>query len=132
VGSRDRGNLGHGKITTTTEHFTVPPSVIHITVIARGAHGAGSPVTDGGRVHAVIPVTPGEKLVIYVGGDASDVREHGDKLLIASWSPVAVGATVESIPIWLQVRGRKGRWTHWRQRLSRKIIRSQAERTSHS
>ena len=68
-----------------------------------------STVTDGGRVRAVIPVTPRERLVIYVGGDASgatagfngggsgapggyitehgyggggasDVREHGDRL----------------------------------------------------
>lgn len=43
----------------------------HISVVARGAKGAGSPIVDGGRVHAIIPVTPGEKLVIYVGGDGS-------------------------------------------------------------
>lgn len=49
----------------------MPVHVTQIKVIARGAHGVGSPVSDGGRVHAVIPVTPGEKLVIYVGGDAS-------------------------------------------------------------
>jgi hypothetical protein len=49
----------------------VPTQVTRITVVARGAHGAGSPLPYGGRVHAVIPVAPGEKLVIYVGGDAS-------------------------------------------------------------
>jgi len=53
------------------QDFTVPRGVSYITVVARGAHGAGSPVADGGRVHAVIPVTPGEQLVVYVGGDAS-------------------------------------------------------------
>ncbi len=53
------------------QYFTVPAGVRQIKVIARGAKGAGSPVAYGGRVHAVIPVTPGEKLVVYVGGDAS-------------------------------------------------------------
>lgn len=57
--------------TGRAQDFRVPEGVTHITVVARGAHGAGSPAVDGGRVHAVIPVTPGEKLVIYVGGDAS-------------------------------------------------------------
>jgi hypothetical protein len=55
--------------TGETQYFTVPAGVRQIKVIARGARGAGSPVAYGGRVHAVIPVTPGEKLVVYVGGD---------------------------------------------------------------
>jgi hypothetical protein len=54
------------------QDFTVPAGVTHISVVARGAHGGGSPKVHGGRVHAVIPVTPGEKLVVYVGGDASE------------------------------------------------------------
>ncbi len=54
------------------QDFTVPAGVTHITVVARGAHGAGSATQAyGGRVHAIIRVTPGEELVIYVGGDAS-------------------------------------------------------------
>src|SRR5580692_4946883 len=57
--------------TGEAQDFTVPAHVTQIKVIARGAHGAGSPVSDGGRVHALIPVTPGERLVVYVGGDAS-------------------------------------------------------------
>ena len=47
-----------------------------LKVVVRGAEGAiGSrdtgPISHGGRVHAVIPVTPGETLVVYVGGDAT-------------------------------------------------------------
>ncbi|MFY9739833.1 MAG: hypothetical protein WAK11_12410 [Candidatus Cybelea sp.] len=52
--------------------FDVPTGVTQISVVARGAKGAGKPIADGGRVHAVIPVTPGETLVVYVGGDASE------------------------------------------------------------
>jgi hypothetical protein len=74
------------------QHFTVPLRVTHITVVARGAKGAGyrgpdggsiigtfgvplgyySGDTYGGRVRVVIPVTPREKLIVYVGGDAID------------------------------------------------------------
>jgi hypothetical protein len=57
--------------TGKSQDFKVPAGVTHITVVARGATGAGNPIADGGRVHAVIPVTPGETLVVYVGGDAS-------------------------------------------------------------
>ncbi len=55
------------------QDFTVPAGVTQLKVVARGARGAGSPKADGGRVHAVIPVTPGEKLVVYVGGDATEL-----------------------------------------------------------
>jgi hypothetical protein len=57
--------------TGAAQHFEVPAGLRQIDVVARGAHGAGSSLSDGGRIHAVIPVTPGEKLVVYVGGDAS-------------------------------------------------------------
>ncbi len=53
------------------QDFTVPAGVRHISVVARGASGAGFAAARGGRVHADIPVTPGERLVVYVGGDAS-------------------------------------------------------------
>ena len=51
--------------------FDVPNGVKQVEVDARGAKGAGSSEVYGGRVRAVIPVTPGETLVIYVAGDAS-------------------------------------------------------------
>ena len=51
--------------------FRVPPHVRQIRVVGRGGKGAGTSVAYGGRVSAVIRVTPGEKLVVYVGGDAS-------------------------------------------------------------
>ena len=57
--------------TGAAQHFRVPEGVTLITVVARGAKGAGARVAFGGRVHALIPVTPGERLVVYVGGDAS-------------------------------------------------------------
>jgi hypothetical protein len=57
--------------TGAAQSFTVPARVRQVTVVARGAKGAGNPIADGGRVHAVIAVTPGERLAVYVGGDAS-------------------------------------------------------------
>jgi hypothetical protein len=58
--------------TGAAQYFRVPEGVTHIAVVARGAKGAGAHGGSfGGRVHALIPVTPGEKLVVYVGGDAS-------------------------------------------------------------
>ncbi|MGA8795662.1 MAG: hypothetical protein WB526_01175 [Candidatus Cybelea sp.] len=57
--------------TGAAQHLRVPEGVTLITVVARGAKGAGARVAFGGRVHALIPVTPGERLVVYVGGDAS-------------------------------------------------------------
>ncbi|MFY9738831.1 MAG: hypothetical protein WAK11_07215 [Candidatus Cybelea sp.] len=73
------------------QDFTVPAGVRQIKVVARGAKGAGYRGPDGGRiigtfgvplgyysgdvyggrVRAVIPVTPREKLIVYVGGDGS-------------------------------------------------------------
>jgi hypothetical protein len=59
--------------------FTVPPGVTTIKIIALGAsggastggYGTGGVGGDGGRVKATIPVTPDEKLVVFVGGKAS-------------------------------------------------------------
>ncbi len=54
--------------------FRVPPNVRSITVVARGASSAACQYTSlayggrGGRVFAVIPVTPHQKLWVYVGG----------------------------------------------------------------
>jgi hypothetical protein len=51
--------------------FTVPALVSRIRVIAFGAAGGGVVprfTGRGGRVSAIIPVTPGEKLIVYVGG----------------------------------------------------------------
>lgn len=67
-------SLPHDKTfhhTGRAQDFKVPAGVTQITVLALGAHGAGSPAAYGGRVHAVIPVTPGETLLVFVGGDAS-------------------------------------------------------------
>jgi hypothetical protein len=57
--------------TGRAQYFTVPAGVTQISVVARCAKGAGKPIADGGRVHAVIPVTPRERLAVLVGGDAS-------------------------------------------------------------
>jgi hypothetical protein len=57
--------------TGAKQDFTVPSGVTQLKVIAFGAHGAGSTEAYGGRVRAVISVAPGEKLVVFVGGDAS-------------------------------------------------------------
>jgi hypothetical protein len=51
------------------QSFVVPAGVTRITVVARGAHGVGCPRTGrGARVYAELPVTPKERLDIYVGG----------------------------------------------------------------
>jgi hypothetical protein len=53
------------------QDFRVPAGVTHIRVIARGGKGAGATLVYPGRVRASIRVKPGERLVVYVGGDAS-------------------------------------------------------------
>jgi trimeric autotransporter adhesin len=93
------------KYTGEAQDFKVPAGIRMLKVVALGAHGAlgsrgSGSVALGGRVSAVIPVTPGEKLVVYVGGNASeksggfnggadgasggggasDVRQGGDRL----------------------------------------------------
>jgi hypothetical protein len=57
------------------QKFKVPANVTEITVVARGAAGGGNFYRGrggyGGRVYAIIPVRPGERLAIFVGGAAS-------------------------------------------------------------
>ena len=87
--------------------FAVPSGVRHLRIAASGAGGAGFDETanSAGFVRATIPVTPGETLYVYVGGEgtisggfngggngggctifcyggggASDVRQGGDAL----------------------------------------------------
>jgi Glycine rich protein len=66
------------KYTDPRQSFKVPTGVTKITVVARGAAGAGETGScgaeyfgRGGRVYAVIPVRPGERLYVYVGGQGS-------------------------------------------------------------
>lgn len=54
--------------------FKVPAGVTTLVVVAHGAAGAGrynGTAGRGGRIYAIIPVTPGERLKIYVGGEGS-------------------------------------------------------------
>jgi uncharacterized membrane protein YgcG len=89
------------------QFVTVPVDVTSITVIATGAAGGKKVGGRGGRVFAKVPVVPGERLAVFVGGaamgvnggynggapggyfgdgqsygggGASDVREGGDRL----------------------------------------------------
>lgn len=62
--------------TGTKQWFRVPAGVTKIDVVGRGAAGGGGDGGSvyggrGGRVHAVVPVTPGERLAVFVGGTAS-------------------------------------------------------------
>ena len=59
------------KYTGGEQMFTVPGGVKKLKVIAVGAQGGGNIPGYGGRVHALIPVTPGEKLAIFVGGQGT-------------------------------------------------------------
>ena len=64
----------------------VPAGVTTVRIDAKGASGGGasgsqgSRVTagPGGEVKATIPVTPGQKLGIFVGGDGADGVSTGD------------------------------------------------------
>src|SRR5579871_900366 len=60
------------------QSFQVPAGVTRITIDAVGARGGGDTDYDGrdlqalgGRVWAIIPVTPGETLAVFVGGPGS-------------------------------------------------------------
>lgn len=65
------------------QRFKVPAHVKTLTVVALGAAGAAAGTTSsgrsndyfgrGGRVYAVIPVTPGETLTVVVGGQGSSL-----------------------------------------------------------
>jgi len=96
------------------QSFVVPPGVTQLTVVALGGEGDAGPVyypsadTPGspGRVYAIIPVHPRQRLDVYVGGSgahggfngggtgvnrgggASDVRLHGgaltDRIIVAA------------------------------------------------
>jgi hypothetical protein len=63
--------------TGTKQVFTVPALVSRISVAAVGAAGGGPFDGRGGRVKAIIPVTQGEKLVVYVGGSAGELGTTG-------------------------------------------------------
>ncbi len=74
------------------QQFKVPPGVHKINVEAWGAAGAESDVAggNGGRVSATIPVTPGEKLFVFVGGAASGAKggfNGGADGGISNWYP---------------------------------------------
>jgi hypothetical protein len=71
------------RYTGKEQSFIVPTAVKHVTVVASGASGPYGAVTRscavsggrGGLVRAAIPVTPGEKLAVFVGGEG----EIGDQ-----------------------------------------------------
>jgi hypothetical protein len=53
------------------QSFKVPAGVTSLTVVALGAEGGAAESgggAHGGRVFAVVPVRPGEKLYVFVGG----------------------------------------------------------------
>jgi hypothetical protein len=62
------------RYTGKKQTFKVPRGVTRIRVIAVGANGGGRVIAHGGRVSAVIPVTPSETIAIYVGGAGSSSR----------------------------------------------------------
>src|SRR5579864_313575 len=55
--------------TGAQQNFTVPAGVTQVTVRAYGGSSGSS--ADGAYVRATIPVTPGESLAIFVGGNQS-------------------------------------------------------------
>jgi hypothetical protein len=69
-----------GKVQT----FVVPKGVSQLTVVALGGEGAGFvayPSTDNpgrpGRVYAIVPVSPGDKLYVFVGGSGANGGFNG-------------------------------------------------------
>ncbi|HLY03727.1 MAG TPA: glycine-rich protein [Candidatus Cybelea sp.] len=115
-GGATSATAGHHQVfdyTGSEQAFIVPAGVHRLTVIARGGTGGGAASGGSGdydvpglpgRVYAVIPVRPGQKLYVFVGGSgehdgfngggaaggayhqgnagggASDVRSDGDAL----------------------------------------------------
>lgn len=74
------GQLNSGtqtfNFTGGVQSFTVPAGVTRITVDARGASGGGGTMGNGGlggRTQAVLNVTPGQTLNIYVGGTTTSI-----------------------------------------------------------
>jgi hypothetical protein len=72
------------KYTGSSQTFVVPSYVTEITVVARGASGAGYESSAGYAIGglgagltAAIPVTPGETLTVYVGGEGQPGGNHG-------------------------------------------------------
>ncbi|MFY9720044.1 MAG: glycine-rich protein, partial [Candidatus Cybelea sp.] len=60
------------KYTGKKQTFTVPVGVKQVSVVVSGAigpSGDGYVGGNGGMVKATIPVTPGEKLAVFVGGE---------------------------------------------------------------
>jgi hypothetical protein len=53
--------------TGAVQTFTVPLGITQMTIDAKGAQGGGTYGGNGGRTQAVITVTPGEVLNLYVG-----------------------------------------------------------------
>lgn len=102
------------RYTHKRQSFVVPAGVTQLTVVALGGEGGAAPVyypsTDApgfpGRVYAIIPVHPSQRLYVYVGGSgahggfngggtgvnpgggASDVRLRGgartDRIIVAA------------------------------------------------
>jgi hypothetical protein len=73
----DTGGTKTFEYTGKKQTFTVPMGVTQLTVDARGAAGGVGtyisrvPSARGGRIYATIPVQPGEKLYVFVGGRSS-------------------------------------------------------------
>ena len=65
-GQRDFRYIGH------EAHFKVPQCAATIYVDAKGASGAYG--GDGGKVSGTIPVTPGETLIVRVGGAGQNFK----------------------------------------------------------
>ena len=64
--------------------FVVPSGVTALTIVADGAQGGGDtkghysePPGLGGEMSAVVPVRPGEKLYVFVGGEGAYQRRRG-------------------------------------------------------
>lgn len=78
------GNASSGTMTFTytgtAQMFVVPPCTDSITFEVTGAQGGANWVNNtnfGGRVVATIAVTPGETLMVYVGGQPSSGTTAG-------------------------------------------------------
>ena len=63
--------------TGSVQTWTVPQCVTSINVVVAGAKGGGTTGGNGARLTATIPVTPGQTLNIYVGGQGSCGNNSG-------------------------------------------------------
>ena len=87
--------------TGAAQDFLVPDTTTVLQATLVGGNGGGEsvdPVASGGRLVVQFPVTPGETLHIYVGGDGGRAIPTGTAGGIGGWNGGGAGGTAADVP----------------------------------